>query len=120
MVRYERFVPQFSQLRSSATLISRGAVQFVIGLAKKVMIADGAVILYHKLASIQVEEYTFFSAWMPVFAAAMAIFFTISAYGDMARGLCGIFSLDVSPGRLLSVPGQERGGVRIPYQYAAL
>ena len=32
---------------------------------------------------------------MPVFAAAMAIFFTISAYGDMARGLCGIFSLEV-------------------------
>lgn len=95
VVRYERFVSQFSQLRSSATLISRGAVQFVIGLAKKVMIADGAVILYHKLASIQVEEYTFFSAWMLVFAAAMAIFFTISAYGDMARGLCGIFSLEV-------------------------
>ena len=31
VVRYDRFVPQFSQLRSSATLISRGAVQFVIG-----------------------------------------------------------------------------------------
>lgn len=109
VVRYDRFVPQFSQLRSSATLISRGAVQFVIGLAKKVIIADGAVILYQELASLPVEEYTFFSAWMLVFAAAMAIFFTISAYGDMARGLCSIFSLEVP--RVIYYPYQAKSVV---------
>ena len=109
VVRYDRFVPQFSQLRSSATLISRGAVQFVTGLAKKVLIADGAVILYQELASLPVEELTFFSAWMLVFAAAMAIFFTISAYGDMARGLCAIFSLEVP--RVIYYPLQAKSVV---------
>ena len=84
-------------------------MQFVIGLAKKVIIADGAVILYQELASLPVEEYTFFSAWMLVFAAAMAIFFTISAYGDMARGLCSIFSLEVP--RVIYYPYQAKSVV---------
>ena len=109
VVRYDRFVPQFSQLRSSATLINRGAVQFVIGLAKKVIIADGAVTLYQELASLPMEEYAFFSAWMLVFAAAMAIFFTISAYGDMARGFCSIFSLEVP--RVIYNPYQAKSVV---------
>ena len=109
VVRYEKFVPQFSTLRSSATLISRGAVQFVTGLAKKVLIADGAVSLYRELASLPVEEYTFFSAWMLVFAAAMAIYFTISAYGDMARGLCAMFSLEVP--RVIYYPLQAKSVV---------
>ena len=121
VVRYDRFVPQFSQLRSSATLISRGAVQFVIGLAKKVIIADGAVILYQELASLPVEEYTFFSAWMLVFAAAMAIFFTISAYGDMAPGTLFHLSRWRFPG-VIDHPDQAKqcGGMRIPHQYAPL
>ena len=109
VVRYERFVPQFSELRSSATQISRGAVQFVIGLAKKVLIFDGILGLYQELAAMEVENYTLFSGWLLVFSAAMAIFFFISAYSDMARGLCSMFSLTVP--RVIYYPFQAKSFV---------
>ncbi|MBS4784748.1 MAG: hypothetical protein KH009_01415 [Clostridiales bacterium] len=109
VVRYQRFVPQLAGLRSSATAISRGAVWFVTGLAKKVVIASGTVMLYQDLAGIPVEEYTLFSAWALVFSAAMSIFFTISAYSDMARGLCSMFSLEVP--RIIYYPYQAKSFV---------
>ena len=109
VVRYERFVPQFSELRSSATQISRGAVQFVIGLAKKVLIFDGILGLYQELAAMEVENYTLFSGWLLVFSTAMAIFFFISAYSDMARGLCSMFSLTVP--RVIYYPFQAKSFV---------
>ncbi len=109
VVRYERFVPQLAGLRSSATLISRGAVWFVTGLAKKVVIASGIVAIYSEMASVPMEDYSFFSAWMLLFSGAMSIFFTISAYSDMARGLCSMFGLEVP--RIIYYPYQAKSFV---------
>ena len=58
---------------------------------------------------MEVENYTLFSGWLLVFSAAMAIFFFISAYSDMARGLCSMFSLTVP--RVIYYPFQAKSFV---------
>lgn len=120
VVRYDRFVPQFSQLRSSATLISRGAVQFVIGLAKKGhhcerrrdplsgagIASGGGVHLLLRLDAGLCRLRWRSSSPSPPMAIWHGALFHLLAGG--------------SPGDLLSLSGQECGGMRIPHQYAPL
>lgn len=94
LVRYKSFMPQLKELRPSLTSISRGIVLFIVGLAKKVILADNILAVFRQLHSLPPVELSVLSAWAMVASLALGVFFLLSSYSDMARGLGHIFSLE--------------------------
>jgi alginate O-acetyltransferase complex protein AlgI len=95
IVHHSEVIPQF--LRSAVLRISRanllaGLTIFVIGLYKKVVIADGVAVYADSLFSAAGAP-TFFEAWGGVLAYTFQIYFDFSGYSDMAIGLARVFGV---------------------------
>jgi D-alanyl-lipoteichoic acid acyltransferase DltB (MBOAT superfamily) len=97
LVRPRDIIPQFQTLRplnNFATRVTDGLEIFVLGLAKKIVLADSfaklsdpgfAAAIHHRL--------TFIEAWAALLAYSLEIYFDFSGYSDMAIGLAKMFGL---------------------------
>ena len=85
IVRYTNVERELSKRRHSAEDIAIGLRRFIIGLGKKVLIANvmGELVDLYKLSS----ESSLLFAWLYVAAYALQIYFDFSGYSDMAIGL---------------------------------
>ncbi len=86
--------------------LGEGLLQFVQGLAKKVLLADQVTVVYTAMAAIDGANLPVLGAWLMVFGAAFATYFTLSAYCDMAVGLGRVFGLSLP--RNFAYPFQSR------------
>ncbi len=81
--------------RPRADHIAGGATIFLLGLAKKVVLAD----LFARYADVGFEAaaqgapLTFFEAWYAVASYALQIYFDFSGYSDMAIGLARMLNV---------------------------
>lgn len=94
IVTYEEMMPQFakpSSGRLNADNISRGIYLFVIGLAKKVIIADTLALFVDN--GYGLASYGFSAAWITTLAYSMQIYFDFSGYSDMAMGIGYMFNV---------------------------
>ncbi len=89
IVRYKDVALELEHREHSLTKISEGFRRFVIGLAKKVLIANSM----YDLSEIMygAEEKTVVMYWMYAISVALYIYFDFSGYSDMAIGLGKIF-----------------------------
>ncbi len=71
--------------------IQHGARRFVIGLAKKVLLANNMGLLWTEISSRDMGSLTVMSAWLGILAYAFQIYFDFSGYSDMAIGLGACF-----------------------------
>jgi D-alanyl-lipoteichoic acid acyltransferase DltB (MBOAT superfamily) len=97
IVHYKEIIPQFQDQHNkkfSAPDFSRGIYIFVIGLFKKVMIAD-SLSSYVGTAFDQDPSLHFFAAWGASLAYAFQIYFDFSGYTDMAIGLGRMFNIKI-------------------------
>ena len=98
IIHHAQMRPQFARLRREpvdANLITMGVVIFVVGLAKKVLLADnlvGGANLVFNAADHGVHLSTA-SAWIGTIAYTLQIYFDFSGYSDMAIGLALLFGL---------------------------
>ena len=92
IVRYEQIRGQLRERRTNPRMIFEGAQRFVLGLSKKVLLADYAGRLVAELAS-GAADMTFVGAWLSALAFFFQIYFDFSGYSDMAIGLGRIFGL---------------------------
>ena len=95
ILRHDELIPQFRQLRNfvfSHKNAARGATLFVLGLAKKVLIADT---LSPWVATVfnNAEAVTFIEAWVGALSYTFQLYFDFSGYSDMAIGLGLIFNI---------------------------
>ena len=95
VLHHKEMMPQFADpriVRLSAENIAAGASIFVIGLAKKVLVADNlaphAATLFN-----QPGEPSLLLAWSGVLAYAFQLYFDFSGYSDMAIGLSRLFGV---------------------------
>ena len=85
IVRYVDVEEQLDNRRETVAMFVRGIQTFVVGLAKKVLIANQMGLLWDTL---RVDtEGGWFAAWFGILAYAMQIYFDFSGYSDMAIGL---------------------------------
>ncbi|SAK62781.1 Peptidoglycan O-acetyltransferase [Caballeronia glebae] len=98
VLHHSQMMPQFGNpktFRINPENISAGLTVFVLGLAKKVLIADtlakGAVPLF-SAASAGVPL-TFFEAWTGALAYTLQLYFDFSGYCDMAVGISLLFNV---------------------------
>ena len=92
IVRYRTIDEQLSERKVTAQRLTSGIIVFVIGLGKKVLIANNIGMLWdtmHGSAQLSV-----LSAWLGVIAFALQIYFDFSGYSDMAIGLGRMFGFE--------------------------
>jgi D-alanyl-lipoteichoic acid acyltransferase DltB (MBOAT superfamily) len=97
IVRHWEIIPQFAErtLRVNREDIGVGLTMFLIGLYKKVLLADsiaGYVTTVYGAAAGGVTL-AWFDAWLGTLAFAVQIYFDFSGYSDMAIGLARLFGI---------------------------
>lgn len=93
LVQYGDMRREILHHKPSLTSISSGLPLFVSGLAKQVILAASAGEMYEQLLTIPQASLSVVSVWLLVLGYTFRLYFTLSGYCDMARGLAQIFSL---------------------------
>ncbi len=91
IVRYSVIGDEISSRKTTATDISEGLSRFVIGLAKKVIIANNLSVIVDAFFGKNIENLSVVGTWYAVIMYAMHVYFDFSGYSDMAIGLGRIF-----------------------------
>ncbi|MGF1642970.1 MAG: MBOAT family O-acyltransferase [Thiotrichales bacterium] len=103
IVHHYELLPQFKRdsiYRFDPELFAQGLVFFVIGLVKKLLIADPVDELSSPIfAAAASSPPGFVEAWLAVLAFSIGLYFDFSAYSDMAVGLSRMI------------------GIRLPYNF---
>ncbi|MEM7585946.1 MAG: MBOAT family protein [Acidobacteriota bacterium] len=91
IVRYHEISRQIRKRRVRLADATEGAVRFVHGLVKKVVVADAAGSLADSAFSVPGDQLNAGTAWLGVIAYTLQIYFDFSGYSDMAIGLGRLF-----------------------------
>jgi len=89
IVRYVDVVRELETRKHSWDNVALGLRRFLVGLAKKVIIADNFALLMKLFRESNEQSVLFF--WMYAIAFTLNIYFDFSGYSDMAIGLGRVF-----------------------------
>ena len=89
IVRYADIAPQLDSRQTTLEDVSSGACRFVIGLSKKVLLAN---VLYELITAFQQSrDLSVLYFWLYAVSFALQLYFDFYCYSDMAIGLGRIF-----------------------------
>ena len=94
IVRYADIEVQLNERILSLDKIAEGATYFVIGLAKKVLLANNVGMLFTQIMATPAAERAALTTWLGVIAFTFQIYFDFSGYSDMAVGLGKMLGFD--------------------------
>lgn len=98
IVHHKEIIPQFEKMPSPAArqrMIVMGMTAFIIGLFKKVVIADNMGEIADPIfdAAAMGTALTLIEVWLGVLSYTLQIYFDFSGYSDMAAGLAALFGV---------------------------
>jgi alginate O-acetyltransferase complex protein AlgI len=91
IVRYHQVAEQLLRRSADASEIAYGVRRFIVGLGKKVLIANTLAVPADRIFALPAGELQPEVAWLGVICYALQIYFDFSGYSDMAIGLGRIF-----------------------------
>ena len=92
IVKYKAVAQELIRREHSVEHFAQGAQRFVVGLSKKVLLANSIGILWDtQLSAHQAGTMTMAGGWLGLVAFAFQIYFDFSGYSDMAIGLGQMF-----------------------------
>jgi alginate O-acetyltransferase complex protein AlgI len=94
IVRYADVYVQLKNKNINAENFALGVKRFIIGLSKKMLIANACATVADGVFEAPVNEISTVWAWVGIIAYAFQIFFDFSGYSDMAIGLGKMFGFD--------------------------
>ena len=94
IVRYEDIAAQLDEREFTADRVSRGIHRFILGLGKKVLIANQMGLVADAVFGAAPEQVGAGAAWIGAVCYSLQIFFDFSGYSDMAIGLGCVFGFD--------------------------
>lgn len=92
IVRYVDVEQQLQSRQVSLELFDKGVKLFLVGLAKKVLLANQMGQLWSSVKSD--SESGIIGSWVGIIAFTLQIYFDFSGYSDMARGLGNFFGFE--------------------------
>ena len=95
IVRYQTVAEQLNHRKETQSLFASGVERFVIGLGKKVLLANNIGLLWSQVSSMAISELTVMNSWLGVIAFGLQIYFDFSGYSDMAIGLGRMFGFEL-------------------------
>ncbi|MDY4251023.1 MBOAT family O-acyltransferase, partial [Clostridium sp.] len=94
IVKYSDIEKQIDYRKINIIKFGQGVERFIIGLAKKVIIANNLGLIWDEIKLVNIESLSLFSAWIGIIAFTLQIYFDFSGYSDMAIGLGKMFGFD--------------------------
>lgn len=92
IVQYKTVAAELAHRVNTAEEFALGARRFTVGLAKKVLLANGAGALWEaQLAAGEAGTLSAAGGWLGLLAFGFQIYFDFSGYSDMAIGLGRVF-----------------------------
>lgn len=95
IVRYNDIIDQIRTRKESVAQFTSGIERFIIGLFKKMVLANGCAQIIDTMLINDVSEIGTSAAWLGAVAYAFQIYFDFSGYSDMAIGLGRMFGFDI-------------------------
>ena len=95
LVQYKEIAPQFKKVRLSTENVVIGGTIFIIGLFKKIIIADGLAPCANVVFDYASNGFTpsFAESWFGAICYTLQLYFDFSGYSDMAIGLAKMFNI---------------------------
>lgn len=90
IVRYADIHEQIRDRKTDWKKRAEGLQRFLIGLGKKVLLANQIGVLWDEISSLQQSDFSVTAAWLGALAFTLQIYFDFSGYSDMAIGLGGM------------------------------
>lgn len=94
IVLYSTIAFQLEHRKENLDSFGEGVERFVIGLGKKVLLANNMGVLWSEIEKIPTSNLPIITAWLGIIAFAFQIYFDFSGYSDMAIGLSKLFGFD--------------------------
>ncbi len=91
IVRYETVAKELDDRTENMDDFGEGAKRFIIGLGKKVLIANVASEIFETLSTLPADENSVVLSWICAIAFTLRIYFDFAGYSDMAIGLGRMF-----------------------------
>lgn len=97
IIKYKDLGDQIVQRDTSVEKFASGVQMFMIGMAKKVLIANNVGMLWDTYKAMAPGDLTVAGAWLGVIAFTFQIYFDFSGYSDMAVGLGRMLGFEFLP-----------------------
>ena len=91
IVQYKDISIQLNSRKETLSNFTYGIHRFVIGLSKKVILANNIGLLWEQISSNNLSSISVGLAWLGAIAFSFQIYFDFSGYSDMAIGLGAMF-----------------------------
>ncbi len=94
IVRYCDLQDQLSSRATSLEKLTSGVQRFILGLAKKLLIANTLGAVVDQIFALPESQLTPGLAWLGAIGYTLQIYYDFSGYSDMAIGLARLFGFD--------------------------
>lgn len=91
IVRYQTFDDQITTRRETLDDFCEGVRRFIVGLAKKVLLANNLAALADTAFAMKTTELSLVGTWLAAASYMLQLYFDFSGYSDMAIGLARMF-----------------------------
>jgi alginate O-acetyltransferase complex protein AlgI len=91
IVRYAEIAGELVSRRASVADFAEGVRRFVVGLGKKMLVANTLALTVDKIYATPAAQLTTDAAWLGAACYTLQIYFDFSGYTDMAVGLARMF-----------------------------
>ena len=97
IIKYKDLDDQLEHRTHSPEQFASGVQVFVVGLAKKVLLANNLGMLWDAYKAMPAGQLTTAGAWLGILAFSLQIYCDFSGYSDMAIGLGRMLGFEFSP-----------------------
>ena len=94
IVKYKDIADQLMNRKENWGSYSKGMNRFIIGLSKKLILANTLGSIYASVQAAGTENMSVLTAWIGIICYTLQIYFDFSGYSDMAIGLGGVFGFE--------------------------
>ncbi len=94
IVRYTDIAKQLNHRQITGEMFYEGVQRFMVGLCKKVLLANNAGQVYESIAALPSASQSALTAWIGAICYTFQIYYDFSGYSDMAIGLGKMLGFD--------------------------
>jgi alginate O-acetyltransferase complex protein AlgI len=95
IIKYHEISGQIESRQITAIDLELGATRFIVGLAKKVLVADVLASIVDTVYKGPMPSVGFSDAWLAAICFTIQIYFDFSGYSDMAIGIARMFGINL-------------------------
>ena len=94
IVQYSDLKAQWESRDLSLARVQKGLQLYVSGLARLVILAGGILAVQQAVENIPGGDETVLSVWVLIITSTFGLYYTLTGYCDIARGLAGLFGME--------------------------